>query len=187
MKILNIKLKARGLILGQSLWKYNSSSNILQLLSLVVSGYVWLCNCCVGLYRAMQGYLWLCRAIYGYVGPCMAMYGFVWLCMAMYGCVGLCIAIQGYVGLCRSLYASVWLCMAMYGYVGLCRAMQSNVGLCRAMQYSATNRHTKYQLTWNHYMVLTPRTYPLYTNDRRPVAVRNRGKSNLFLCIVLRE
>ena len=38
--------------------------------------------------------------------------GYVWLCMAMYG----------YVGLCRVMYGYVGLCMAMYGYVGLCRA-----------------------------------------------------------------
>ena len=34
----------------------------------------------------MQGYVWLCRAMYGYVGLCMGMYVYVglpWLFMAM--------------------------------------------------------------------------------------------------------
>ena len=36
--------------------------------------------------------------------------GYVWLCRAMYGCVGLCRAIYGYAGLCM---AKKRLCMAM--------------------------------------------------------------------------
>ena len=51
-------------------------------------------------------------------------------------------AVKGYVGLY----------MAMYGYVGLCRAVYGYVKLWRAM-------HTIYQLTGNHCMMLTPRTY----------------------------
>ena len=32
---------------------------------------------------AMQGYVWVCRAMYGCVGLFRAMYGYIWLCRAM--------------------------------------------------------------------------------------------------------
>ena len=47
---------------------------------------------------AVNGCVWLCRAMYGYVG----------LCMAVYGCVGLCRAMLGYVGLCKAIERNVF-------------------------------------------------------------------------------
>ena len=35
--------------------------------------------------------------MYGYIGVCLAVEGYVWLCRAMSSCGGLCVAVEGYV------------------------------------------------------------------------------------------
>ena len=46
---------------------------------------------------ALEGYLWLWRAIYGYRGLCLAVKSCVYGCGGLCVCVGLCIAVEGYV------------------------------------------------------------------------------------------
>ena len=64
---------------------------------------------------------------------------------------------------------------AVHYYVGLCRAMQGyHVPLCRNMSgywvccIEGVNSCIAWELTWNHYMVVTSRTYQFSFSNRWP-------------------